>query len=256
MKNINEYLDFAIKMAKEAGEIQKSLFRSNSLSITTKSSLTDVVTEADKRSEALIISEIKSRFPHHSILAEESGITEGEKEWQWVVDPLDGTTNYSQGLPVFSVSIALRHNGETVVGVVFAPYLDELFTAVKGGGAFLNGTPIRCAKKPELARMVVATGMPYDRAENPDNNLDNIENVVNRVRGIRRMGSAAIDTCYVAAGYFDAYWEMGIHEWDVAAGELIALEAGALVERFRDEERIAELVCSPDAYDAFRPLIK
>lgn len=245
----NKYLQDAISMAKAVGDLQLSYFRSSHLDMQTKLNDSDVVTNADKESEKLIRDYIKENFPDHGIIAEESGSDHEENEWRWVVDPLDGTTNYSQGLPVFSVSIALEHNSEAVVGVVYAPYLGELFHAVKGGGAFMNGRSVRCSSKNELSKAVLATGMPYDKMTNPDNNLSEIVKIAPVVRGVRRYGSAAIDLCYVAAGFFDGYWELNLNRWDVAAGMLIASEAGARISSLRENRKFSLLASSPALHD-------
>lgn len=257
MEEYKEYLEAALDMAREAGNVLMSHYRRSDLASSTKQNSFDVVTEADKASEALIVKRIGERFPSHSVLAEESGASgDAAAEWQWVIDPLDGTTNYSQGLPVFCVSIALRYKATTVVGVVYAPALGELFEAVRGGGARLNGKPIGCSRKQEPDRMVVATGVPYDKGVNPDNNLDNIVRVAPRVRGIRRMGSAAIDLSYTAAGFFDAYWELNLQPWDVAAGALIVEEAGGVVEPIRTNRNVSVIAGSRESLSVFRPLIK
>lgn len=234
--------------AREAGDIQLRHFRSGALGIEEKQNAFDVVTIADKASENLIIGHIKAKYPGHAILSEESGSANDGSPWRWIIDPLDGTTNYSNGLPVFCVSIALEYEGEIVAGIVFAPYLREMFRAVRGKGATLNGKPIHCADKTELRHAVLATGMPYDRAENPDNNLDNISRLCTQVRGIRRYGSAAIDLCYVAAGFFDGYWEMAINIWDIAAASIIACEAGARVEPFKPSRPLSVCAANPDLY--------
>lgn len=251
------YLAKAVELARAAGEIQLSYFRNPRLASQTKLNSFDVVTEADKASERLILDGIRSAFPGHAILSEESG-KEGAKdaEWLWVIDPLDGTTNFNQGLPVFSVSIALQHHGATVVGVVYAPYLGELFTAVKDHGAYLNGKPIYVRHNTDLGTMVVATGMPYDRDRHPDNNLDNISRVCLRVRGTRRMGSAAIDLAYTAAGYYDAYWELNLNPWDVDAGILLVQEAGGIVGSLRENRNQSVIAGSAETLEVFRPLIK
>ena len=252
-----EYLDKATELALKAGEIQLKYFRSRGLKSATKQNEFDVVTEADKASEKCITDGIKEAYPTHGILAVESGaIANQDSEWQWVIDPLDGTTNFNQGLPAFSVSIALKHKGQTVAGVVYAPYLRELFTATAGGGAYMNGNRLECGRNTHLETMVTATGMPYDRAVNPDNNLDNIGRVSTRVRGIRRMGSAAIDLAYTAAGYFDAYWELNLQPWDVAAGSLIVEEAGGRVESIREDRNMSVIAGSSETLRVFRPLIK
>lgn len=251
------YLDKAVELARSAGEKQLSFFRNPELAFQTKLNSFDVVTEADKASERLIIEGIHSAFPGHSVLAEESG-RDGtdDAEWLWIIDPLDGTTNFNQGLPVFSVSIALQHNGVTVVGVVYAPYLGEMFTALKGNGAYLNGKPIHVRRNSDIGSMVVATGMPYDRDRHPDNNLDNISRVCLRVRGTRRMGSAAIDLAYTAAGYYDTYWELNLNIWDVAAGILLVQEAGGVVGSLRENRNQSVIAGSFESLSVFRPLIK
>ena len=207
----DEFLDFIFPLAKGAGEIQLAYFRGNDLGIETKSNAYDVVTRADKESEAYIAAAILERWPDHEILGEEGGSMGcAGSDWRWVVDPLDGTTNYSQGLPLFTVSIALRHRGETVVGVVYAPYLNELFTATKGGGAFLQYASreperLRVGQKQTLATSVIATGFPYDKDVDPDNNSDNVARIIPYVRDVRRLGSAAYDISCVAAGLLDGY---------------------------------------------------
>lgn len=249
MKDLTVFLDFAVKIAREAGKVQMQLFRDSELNITTKQNDYDVVTSADKASEKIIIDSIRKQFPNHSILTEESGEISGNSPYRWVIDPLDGTTNYSQGLPVFSVSIALEYQGETILGVVFAPYLNEMFHGFRGGGAFLNGEPIHCSSKLNLEEAVVSTGLPYDKKINPDNNIKELGKVATRVRGLRRIGSAAMDLCYVAAGYFDAYWELNLNLWDVAAGSLIAKEAGAKIFSIRENRNKSILASSPAICD-------
>lgn len=249
MFKYQEYLELAVEMVRAAGEVQLSYFRSANLDMHTKSNSYDVVTVADKESERIILSKIRERFPEHSILSEESGTFAGDSEWRWVIDPLDGTTNFSQGLPVFCVSVALQHKGETVVGVVYAPYLGELFHAVKGEGAFLNGRRVYCSRKNDFAQAVLATGVPYDKKENPDNNLAEIMRIAPEVRGIRRLGSAAFDLAYVGAGLFDGYWELNLNPWDVAAGMLIAEEGGAKCMRIRADRNESVMAAAPGIYD-------
>lgn len=241
----DEFLEFAIQLAKGAGEIQLGYFRGDDLSIRTKSNVYDVVTRADRESEEYIARAIAACYPDHAILGEEGGSRgHAAGEYRWVVDPLDGTTNYSQGLPLFTVSIALQYRGETIVGVVYAPYLKELFTAAKGGGAWMECAartrePIRVAQKQTLATSVIATGFPYDKDLNPDNNSDNVARIIPHVRDVRRLGSAAYDLCCVAAGLLDGYWELALHEWDVCAGELILREAGGVVHNLREDRGIS-----------------
>ena len=257
-----EFLDFAVATAREAGAIQLAAFRSGDLGIETKSNLYDVVTRVDKECEALIARRIAERFPEHALLGEEGGERGAAgSRWLWVVDPLDGTTNYSQGLPVFTVSIALQQDGQTIVGVVYAPYLDELYTAVKGGGAWLAGRgreprQIRVPRKESLAAAVLATGFPYDKDVNPDNNCDNVARMLPRIRGLRRMGSAAYDLCAVAAGWIDGFWELALHVWDIRAGELIVTEAGGVVERLRPDRGISILAGTPELVAEMRRYVR
>ncbi len=245
-----EYLDFAVGMAREAGRIQLTYFRGDDLAMKTKSNVSDVVTRADRESEAFIVRSILERYPTHAILGEEGGARgDAASEWRWVVDPLDGTTNYSQGLPVFCVSIALQYRGETVVGVVYAPYLRELFTAVRGGGAWCrrgDGEPVRLhvSTKQRLDCSVVATGFPYDKSENPDNNSDNVARILPHVRDVRRMGAAAYDLSCVAAAMLDGFWELNLHEWDVCAASLLVIEAGGVVESLRADRGVSPVAGS------------
>ncbi len=249
------YIAAAFAMAEEAGDIQMRYFRTRNLQQATKLNDSDVVTVADKESEAAILSYIHEHFPDHGIISEESGRDHEDREWRWVIDPLDGTTNFSMGLPPFCVSIALEHNKEAVLGVVYAPYLKECFYAVKGAGAWLNGQTIYCLDKAEMSKAVVATGMPYDRNDNPDNNMAEISRMAFQVRGIRRMGSAAIDLCYTAAGFFDAYWELNLNRWGVAAGQLIASEAGAIVESIRTDRNHSILASNPNLLSSMRQIL-
>ena len=244
----------AVAWAKEAGAKQLEYFRSNNLAIETKLNQSDIVTAADKASEAILIDHIHASYPSHSIISEESG-TETKGDIEWVIDPLDGTTNFSAGLPQFCVSIGIREKRKTVIGVVYAPYLDELYTAVAGEGAFLNGNPIRCSAKVDLAQAVISTGFPVDKGTNPDNNLDNVARVLPLVRGLRRMGAAAVDICSVAAGFLDGYWEMNLHIWDVCAALLIAEEAGATYSHFRTDRNISVMVAPPAIAAKLSPLL-
>lgn len=245
MERCEELLDAAVRMARGAGEIQRTAFRSGDLAIRTKSNVYDVVTRVDKECEAYIVRSILERYPDHAILGEEDGVqgTAGS-DYRWVVDPLDGTTNFSQGLPLFAVSIALQYRGRTIVGAVYAPVLDELYTATDGGGAFLttaSGGVRRLAvgRKESLAISVLATGFPYDKDVDPDNNSDNVARIVPFVRDLRRLGSAAYDLCCVAAGWLDGYWELALHEWDVCAAELIVREAGGVVKPLRADRGVS-----------------
>jgi len=246
----------AIQLARQAGIVHMSHFRKAGLGVEAKLNESDIVTVSDKEAERVIIDGITALYPGHSILSEESGRHDSPSDFRWVIDPLDGTTNFSSGLPAFSVSIGVEHKGETIVGVVYAPYLNELFTAVKGCGAMLNGEPIAPRRNALLERAVVATGFPVDKNVNPDNNMDNLGRVLPLVRGVRRLGSAALDLSYVAAGFLDAYWECNLHPWDVCAGLLIVSEAGGRWRNYRDDRNVSVVVASPDIFDAFAPLIR
>lgn len=237
--NLDQVLTQVSEWAKEVGKLHLSYFRGNNLDIRTKSNVYDVVTRADKEAEAFLIREIGQNFPDHAVLGEESGEHTGEADYRWVIDPLDGTNNFSQGLPVFTVSIGLQYRGETLLGVVYAPYFDELYTAVRGKGAFLNARPIRVSGKTDLEHSVLGTGFPYDKDVNPDNNASNLAAILPHLRGIRRMGSAAYDLCCTAAGWLDGYWELALSPWDMCAGALIVEEAGGCIEFFRENRGIS-----------------
>ncbi|HHV71634.1 MAG TPA: inositol monophosphatase [Clostridia bacterium] len=230
---------------REVGEIQKENFRKRGLVVTTKSTAVDFVTEIDRLSEKYILEKIRKNYPNHDILAEESGDQEIDSDYLWVVDPLDGTTNYMQGIPIFAVSIALKYKKETVLGVVYLPMLDLLFEGVKDKGAYLNGEKIRVAEKDRLDHCILATGFPYDRAINKDNNANYFAHFVPRVRGLRRMGSAAYDLANVAAGILDGYWEINLAPWDVAAGILILEEAGGKVIYLTEKRGVSLVAGNP-----------
>lgn len=246
----------AMSWAREAGAVHLRYFRGSELGVSTKGNDSDIVTAADKAAEQVLMANIRAAYPDHAILSEESGDDGRDSEYRWVIDPLDGTTNFSEGLPQFCVSIGLEHRGERVVGVVFAPYLNELFHAVKGEGAYLNGNPVKVSGKSAISRSVVTTGFPYDKDVHPVNNLDNVTRVMPLVRGFRILGSAAVDLCYVAAGMLDGYWEVNLHEWDVCAGLLILEEAGGKWSYFRDDRNLSVLAATPAIYDCLEPLIK
>ena len=239
------WLSTARQMASEAGEVLKAHFRRRDLSIEDKGSAYDIVTEADKGSERIILDTLHNRFPDHAILSEESGDDHRQARYQWVIDPLDGTVNYSAGIATYCISIGLKVDGQTCMGYVYAPTLDEEFWAIRGKGAYGPYGRLQAKATVELARSVISTGFPYDKATNADNNLDRVARVMPRVRGLRRLGSAAMDLCYVAAGWLDGYWELNLKEWDACAGELIAQEAGAFVKRYRNDHGICILAACP-----------
>jgi len=196
----------------------------------------DLVTDIDNRAQELILKRLGSLFPDHDFLAEEDKFRERRSDHLWIIDPIDGTTNFAHNYPVFCISIALVSQCRLILGVVFDPMREELFSAERGGGAFMNGKPITVSSVPDLDKSLLATGFPYDVRESARNNIDNFVNFVTRAQGIRRGGSAALDLCYVACGRFDGFWELKLQPWDVAAGALIVLEAGGHVSDFHNGE--------------------
>lgn len=225
---LDAWLAAAADIAREAGALVAAGF-ANRHSEVHKGDPHNLVTETDHASEALIVAALARRFPDHAVRAEEGRGHAGDGGVEWVVDPLDGTNNFAHGLPIFCVSLAALRGGEVVVGVTYDPLRDELFAARRGGGARLNGRRIAVSQRATLAESIVVTGFPYDKRTNPDNNLAQFVAVTPHVRGIRRLGSAALDLAYVAAGRMEAYWERGTHAWDVAAGVLLVTEAGGRV---------------------------
>jgi myo-inositol-1(or 4)-monophosphatase len=195
----------------------------------------DLVTDVDRRSEQAIVSILLSRFPEHRILAEEGTTGGNGSEYRWIIDPLDGTTNYTHRYPHFAVSLAVERDGELLVGVVYDPVRDELFQAQVGGGAFVNGHPLRVSSVSQLLRSLTSTGFPYDR-QRFGPSLRKWEHFIRHCQAVRRDGSAALDLCYVAAGRFDGFWEDHLHPWDAAAGVLLVREAGGVVTDSRGEE--------------------
>ena len=226
-------LEVAIAAARAAGGILRGSFGGEQ-NVRYKGEV-DLVTEVDERAEEEIVGMLREAFPDYGMLAEEGGKSPGGGEHRWIVDPLDGTSNYAHGLPIFSVSIALERAGELVLGVVHDPMRDETFVAERGGGATLNGRPIRVSETDELIRALVVTGLPYDRDTMPAA-LQLFARFAVLTQGLRRLGSAAFDVCYVAAGRLDAYYERGVRPWDVAAGALILEEAGGKVTGFLGEK--------------------
>lgn len=230
---LRELLELARGLALRAGAIQRERFESD-LTVDTKSATIDLVTEVDRACEALIVEGIQTARPEDAILAEEGhGSDRADALTRWIIDPLDGTTNFAHGFPRFCVSIGIERAGQRAVGVVYDPLLDECFEAVRGEGAWLGGRRLAVSREAELGRALVATGFAYDVHRSTDDNLASFRNVVKTARGIRRDGSAALDLCYVAAGRLDAYWELKLHPWDVAAGFLLVEEAGGRVTDFR-----------------------
>jgi myo-inositol-1(or 4)-monophosphatase len=221
------YLAAAQNAARQAGGLLKAQVGGPRM-ISFKGQI-DMVTEMDRRSERIVVEALLAAFPDHAVLAEEETRIEGGSGHRWIIDPLDGTTNYAHGYPHFAVSIGLEHQGRMIVGVVYDPLRDELFSAIAGHGAFLNAKPIGVSTNGLLIRSLLATGFPYDRATSPKNNLAQFNTMIMRSQEVRRCGSAALDLCSVAAGRLDGYWELKLKPWDVAAGGLIVLEAGGTV---------------------------
>ncbi|HUS10302.1 MAG TPA: inositol monophosphatase family protein [Pyrinomonadaceae bacterium] len=225
-------LNFAVQTARDAGAVLVDRL-GRALQVSNKGDI-DLVTEADLASEKLIIERIKSHYPRHAILAEESGATEivaGTSDWKWIIDPLDGTTNYAHGYPCFCVSIGLERAGLIEIAVIYDPLRDEVFAAERGQGATLNGRLMRVSAVEELKSAMLCTGFPYNVRERPNFERD-FANFTMEAQAVRRDGSAAIDLAYIACGRFDGFWEDGLNAWDVAAGVLLIEEAGGLVTDF------------------------
>jgi myo-inositol-1(or 4)-monophosphatase len=222
-------LDFAVDISKKAGEILLSHFGRIDPGKVIYKSKRNPVTVADTESEDFLVNAIRSRFPGHSILTEERKQPKKSSEFEWIIDPLDGTVNFVHSLPVFCVSIALMHQRVVEIGVVYAPVLGEIFTAQRGQGAFANGRKIAASQTGDLLHSLLATGFAYIREETLQNNQANFNRLNLKAHGVRRLGSAALDLCYVACGRFDGFWELHLSPWDVAAGSLIVTEAGGRV---------------------------
>lgn len=252
-------VNIGVKAARRAGEIMiRQLNRLESLHIAEKGR-NDFVSRVDQMAEEAIIEVIKDHHPEHAILAEESG-SSGEHEFCWIIDPLDGTTNYLHGFPVFSVSIAVMRGDELQHGVVYDPMRQEIFTASRGQGAQLDGRRIRVSKQQGLRRALIATGFPYRIAEEQmDRYLGMLRAVMIETAGVRRPGSAALDLCYVAAGRVDGFWELGLKKWDVAAGALIIREAGGMISDFRGTDGFLDsgnlVAGTPKVYAALSKLL-
>ena len=222
--SLSEFVEIAETAARKAGEYLSDRFRGK-LQIEKKGEI-DLVTDADRGAEQIIKDVIFGKYPDHRMLAEESGRSLQQSDYYWLVDPLDGTTNYSHGFPVYCVSIALLEKGEAIAGCIYNPILNECFTAVKGKGALLNGASIAVSGTTELGDSLLATGFPYDLRRSDDDNIKEFTAFAKRARAIRRAGSAALDLAYVACGRFDGFWEFKLSPWDLAAGLLMVTEAG------------------------------
>ena len=226
------------KLAIEAAQIGAAIlqeYAQNGFHVQHKDQI-NLVTEADLRSEQAIVEVIREAFPSHKILAEEKGIhTEGQSPYQWIIDPLDGTTNFAHGFPMYNVSIGLEYERTCILGVVLDPTRQELFVAQTGGGATLNGNPIKPSEIAKINEALLVTGFGYDVHISPDNNLDEFCRFTLRAQSVRRTGSAALDMCYVACGRFDGFWELKLNPWDTAAGIVIVQEAGGNVTNWKGD---------------------
>ena len=231
---LHPMLNIAVKAARAAGSvINRAALDLEVLKVGSKGP-NDFVSEVDRNAEAVIIETLLEAYPGHGILAEESGREHGAKnsEFVWIIDPLDGTTNFLHGFPVYAVSIALAHRGQVQQAVVYDPTRNDLFFASKGRGAFLNDRRLRVSKRTRLADALIGTGFPFRKGDNFKRYVKMFETVMQSCAGLRRPGAAALDLCYVAAGYYDGFFETGLNPWDVAAGSLIITEAGGLIGNF------------------------
>ena len=223
-------MEFAVNCAYESGRIQRDYY-AKEIEIRHKGEI-NLVTEVDIACQARIVELIQKQFPDDEIIAEEKFNYYGGTKNRWIVDPIDGTTNYAHGYPFFCTSIAYEEAGEVTLGVVYNPIFRELFFARKGGGAYLNGDPIRVSEVRDLKKSLLSTGFPYDIATNPRNNVDYFVRFLFEAQAVRRDGSAALNLCYLAAGRFDGFWELKLNPWDVAAGSLMVREAGGTITSF------------------------
>ncbi|MCU7881746.1 MAG: inositol monophosphatase [Candidatus Thiodiazotropha sp. (ex Lucinoma aequizonata)] len=236
---MNPILTIAVRAAREASRIiTRNFNRIDRLTITDKGS-NDFVTEVDRNAEAVIINILREKYPHHAILAEESGKHVGD-DYQWIIDPLDGTTNFLHGFPQFAISIALKIKGRLEIGVVYDPISDEMFTASRGEGALLNDRKIRVSCRKSLEGALLGTGLPYRDFSFTDNYLGMLKDLMKDSAGVRRPGSAALDFAYLAAARTDGFWELGLSEWDFAAGAVLVREAGGLVTDIGGGERFLD----------------
>jgi myo-inositol-1(or 4)-monophosphatase len=233
LNDLDRYEAVGTAVAREAGKLLMDRFRGH-LNVSHKG-IINIVTDVDVATEKLIVSRLLEAFPTHHILAEESHSETKYGSHIWIIDPLDGTTNYAHGFPFFSVSIGLEVEGEIVFGAIYNPVISELFIARRGQGAYCNGNPIHVSNTTSLDESLLATGFPYDIRTGKNTNLDYFGEFAVKAQAIRRAGSAALDLAYVASGYFDGFWELKLHPWDCAAGTLLIREAGGLVTNFLGE---------------------
>ncbi|HET7528333.1 MAG TPA: inositol monophosphatase family protein [Burkholderiaceae bacterium] len=238
-QSLHPMLNIAIKAARAAGAIiNRAALDIDLLKVNVKGP-NDFVSEVDRAAESAIIETLLQAYPDHGILAEESGSSHGNRgsEYQWIIDPLDGTTNFLHGLPIYAVSIGLAHRDVVQQAVVYDPTRNDLFFASRGRGAFLNDRRLRVSKRTQLSDALVGTGFPFRRGDDFERYLQMMQQVMQRCAGVRRPGAAALDLCYVAAGWYDGFFESGLHPWDVAAGSLMVTEAGGLIGNFTGESQ-------------------
>ncbi len=226
--NLNFVLDTAVPIAREAGALLREGY-GREKEIAVKGTAVDWVTQFDQQAETLIVSRLRAAFPDHTLVGEEGGTTAGSSAYTWHIDPLDGTTNFAHGFPVFCVSLALVEGTRPLLGVIYDPLREECFTAVAGQGAWLNGRRLHVSQADSLIRSLLATGFPYDRHTAEHDNVAQMARFLKKAHGIRRAGAAALDMAYVAAGRLDGYWEFKLKSYDVAAGVLLVQEAGGQV---------------------------
>jgi len=229
---MSAFLETAQKAAFDAGKILMDNFGKVAKQDIRKKAATDFISYVDETSERKIIETIQQSFPDHAVLAEEGGMVEKKSDYTWIIDPLDGTTNYLRTIPVFAISIALKHKDETLVGVVYDPVHDDLFCAEKGQGTLLNNKSVQVSQKSKLNESFIATGFPFKSKHKLSSYLSVFENIFNSCVGMRRMGAAAIDLAYVACGRFEGFWEIGLAPWDIAAGRILINEAGGRITDF------------------------
>lgn len=231
----NQFKTTLIQAIQAGGNIVETRFQ-QSFQVAHKEGINNLVTEVDTAAEAAIIQIIRAQFPHHTILSEEAGLLEQHSDYVWLVDPIDGTVNFAHGIPLCCVSIALAHQGKLQIAAVFNPMMRELFFAEKGKGAFLNETPIKVSTKSDFSRACLVTGFPYHTPEGKEHPIKAFERAILKGLPVRRLGSAALDLCWTAAGRFDGFWEANLSPWDIAAGYLILREAGGRITDFNGKE--------------------
>ena len=259
--NLHPMINVAIKAARAAGSIiNRAALDVESVRISQKQ-VNDFVTEVDHAAEKVIIETLLTAYPGHGILAEESGSTQGaqDSDYVWIIDPLDGTTNFIHGFPVYCVSIALAVKGKVEQAVIYDPSRNDLFTATKGRGAFMNDRRIRVSKRTRLEECLISTGFPFRPGDNFKNYMNMMADVMQRTAGMRRPGAAALDLAYVAAGFTDGFFETGLKPWDVAAGSLLVTEAGGLIGNFTGEADFMDhqecMAGAPRIYGQLVPLL-